>query len=75
MLLLDSVSKLSSSALGKLDVLVLGELIAANPIVTLNRHIAHRAIVAVLNPRAALCVQQIKRDALVFSGGVESERE
>jgi hypothetical protein len=71
MLLLDSVSKLSSSASGKLDVLVLGELIATDAIVALNGHVTHRAVVAVLNAGAALRVQQMKGDALVFGGGVE----
>jgi len=50
---------------------VFGELIAANPILALYRYVPHRAIVAVLNAGAALCVQQIKGDALILGGFVE----
>jgi hypothetical protein len=50
---------------------VFGELIAANPILAFYRYVPHRAIVAVLNAGAALCVQQIKGDALILGGFVE----
>ena len=54
-----------------MDVLVLGEFVAANAIIALYYHITNRAIVAVLNARAALIVQQMAGDVLVFCGGVE----
>jgi len=50
---------------------VLGELVAANALVALYRHVTHRAIIAVLNAGAAPIVQQMKGDTLVFGGGVE----
>jgi hypothetical protein len=43
---------------------------APSAILALYRHVTHRAIVAVLNAGAVLCVQQIKGDALVLGGGV-----
>ena len=61
MLLLDSVFQALKFGIGKLHILVLGELIAANAIIALNHHVTHRAVVAVLHARAALIVQQIRR--------------
>jgi len=70
MLLLDSVSRLSSSASVNCTYWVLGELVAAHSILALYRHVTRWAIVAVLNARAALIVQQMKGDTLVLGGSV-----
>ena len=58
-----------------MDVLVLGELVAADAVIALYRHVTHRAIVAVLNARAAPIMQQVKGDVFVFRGGVELNRD
>jgi hypothetical protein len=54
--------------------LILGVLEAANKIITLNDETANRAIVLVANTRAALFVQQVKRDVLTFGRSVNPDR-
>lgn len=71
MLLLDSV-KAPQSSFAKPDVLPLDKLIASHQIVTLDHHVAHRAIVAGLNARAAFGVQRVKWNVSVFGGRIET---
>src|SRR5262249_30836538 len=57
--------------LGKLDVLVLDELIATDAIIALYRHVTHQAVIAVLNAGGAVILQPMKGDVWVLCGSVE----
>jgi hypothetical protein len=62
----------SSSVTGML--LIFGVLKAADEILALNEHVAHRAIVLIAHARAALIVQQVKRrDVLAFRRGMDAD--
>jgi hypothetical protein len=66
MFLLPSVSRLSSSASVKRRILILAYLIAPDQICPFNRFVAYRAEHLVTAAGAALSVEPVEVDALIF---------
>ena len=54
-------------------ILIFGMLEAADKILALNNDVAHRTIVLIAHARAALVVQQVKRNVLAFRRGVNAD--